>query len=189
MLGLSYHRRALFFLLNSNLLQLLKKHLCDPRHHGSERLEDPEWKKWWLIIYKIEIVSIFKKSSLQRSYFLIRIVPHHFHLLLESLMFREVDSKTEEMLWCSFFEGMQAKSSNENALYIDYLNKMSVVVAKVMFLSKNVLHYFCWLVIIEKLFSNWPNGMFYRIYIYLVVSKGVFLNKSHRKLSIFFCVA
>ena len=50
LLGLTYHRRALFFLLNSNLLQPLKMHLCDPRHHGSERLEHPEWKKWWLII-------------------------------------------------------------------------------------------------------------------------------------------
>ena len=56
-------------------------------------------------------------------------------------MFREVDSKTEEMWWYSFFEGTLAKSSNENALYIDYLNKMNDVVVKVMFLSKNIFQY------------------------------------------------
>ena len=97
---------------------------------------------------------IFKKFSFQWSYFLIKILPHHFHLLLDSLIFREVDSKTEEMLWYSFFEGMQAKLSNENALYIDYLNKMNDVVVKVMFLSKNIFQLLFWLLIIKKIFSN-----------------------------------
>ena len=60
LLALSYHRRALFFLLNSNLLPPLKMHLCDPRHHDSERLEDPEWQKRWLIFNEFEIVFIVK---------------------------------------------------------------------------------------------------------------------------------
>ena len=42
------------------------------------------------------------------------------------------------MLLYNSFEDMLAKLSSENALYIDFLNKMSGVVEEVMFLSKNV---------------------------------------------------
>ena len=80
----------------------------------------------------MELCHLYATNNLNKS------LPHRYHHLLASLIFHVNDSKTAGMLLYNSFEDMQAMLSSGNALYIDFLNKMSGVVEEVMFLSENV---------------------------------------------------